>query len=396
MLVQMLVTMLVTMLMTLLFSAVLAGGGIGRVFAAVNHSVAVAPGTLAGAATEPTVISSNPSNRALNVPTSTNTSENVVTGTAVIATFSLPMDPQTLNSSWAGSVLTFTVKETNGGDVPGTVVMNAANTVATFTPTSPALNRNTSYTATVTTAAKNAAEVAMRNPITWTFTTNAVDSVGQAPVPLREATLFAILTKSGITDVSPSAINGDVGSSPITGAAIHLTCSEMVTGTIYSVNATGPLPCRVTDPTLLTTAVSNMESAYTNAAGRTLPDFTNLGAGEIGGLTLVPGLYKWTSPVSISTNVTLAGSADAVWIFQIAGTLTQASATTVTLEGGARSKNIFWQTSGSVAIGTTAHFEGTILGKTKIALNTGASANGRLLAQTAVTLEQNAVTEPAW
>ena len=383
-------------LMTFLFAAVLAGGGIGRVFAAVGHSVAVAPGTLAGAATEPTVLSSSPSHRATNVPTSTNTSDNVVTGTAVIATFSQPMDPETVSSAWAGSVLTFTVKETNGSDVPGTVVMNAANTVATFTPTSPALNRNTSYTATVTTAAKNAAEVAMANPITWTFTTDAIDSVGQAPVPLREAALFAILTKSGITDVSPSAIKGDVGSSPITGAAIHLTCAEMVTGTIYSVNATGPLPCRVTSPTLLTTAVSDMEIAYTNAAGRTLPDFTNLGAGEIGGLTLVPGLYKWTTQVSISTSVTLAGSADAVWIFQIAGNLTQASATSVILEGGARSKNIFWQSSGSVAIGTTAHFEGTILGKTKIALKTGASANGRLLAQTAVTLEQNAVTEPAW
>jgi hypothetical protein len=128
----------------------------------------------------------------------------------------------------------------------------------------------------------------------------------------------------------------------------------MMTGIIYSVNAAGPLPCRVTDPTLLTTAVADMELAYTNAAGRKLPNFTNLGAGKIGGLTLVPGLYKWTTGVSIATNVTLLGGADDVWIFQIAGTLTQASATKVILKGGALPKNIFWQTAGAVAIGTTS------------------------------------------
>ncbi|MGA2134445.1 MAG: ice-binding family protein [Bryobacteraceae bacterium] len=382
------------MFVPLLFAALLAGGGIERVFAAVDTGVTVAPGTLAGAATEPTVISSSPTNRATAVPTSTNTSDNVVTGAAVTATFSQPMDPETVNSSPA-DMLTFTVKETTGNNVPGTVVMNATNTVATFTPTSSALSPNTSYTATVTTAAKNAGGVAMANPIEWTFTTDGVVSTGQTPVRLGEAAIFAILTKSGITDVFPSAITGTVGSSPITGAAIHLTCAEMMKGRILSVNAAGPLPCSVTDPTLLTEAVGDMETAYTDAAGRTLPDFVNLGAGLIGGLTLVPGLYKWTTRVLISTDVTLSGGPDDVWIFQIAGTLTQADATRVILKGGARPRNIFWQTSGAVAIGTTAHFEGVILAKTKIAMKTGASANGRLLAQTAVTLEQNAVTRPA-
>jgi hypothetical protein len=313
----------------------------------------------------------------------------------VTATFSQPMDPATISSSKAGNSLTFTVKETTGNDVLGTVVMNEANTTATFTPTLSALHPNTNYTAAVTMAAKNAAGVAMGNPIEWTFTTDGVERTGQKPVSLGKAGPFAILTKSGITDVSPSAINGDVGASPITGAAIHLTCAEMVTGIIYSVNAAGPLPCRVTDPTLLTVAVGNMEAAYTDAAGRKLPDFVNLGAGLIGGLTLVPGLYKWTTRVLISTDVTLSGGKNDVWIFQIAGTLTQASATQVILKGGALPKNIFWQTSGAVAIGTTANFEGVLLAKTKIAMKTGASANGRLLAQTAVTLEQNAVTRPA-
>jgi hypothetical protein len=360
-----------------------------------DSGVTVAPGTLAGAATEPTVISSSPSNGATTVPTSTNTSDNVVTGTVATATFSQPMDPATVNSSSAGNVLTFTVRETTGNNVPGTVVMDAANTVATFTPTWSALNPNTSYTATVTTEAKNAGGVAMAHPIAWEFTTNGVVSTGQRPVRLREAGFFAILTKSGITDVFPSAINGDVGASPITGAAIHLTCAEMMTGRIFSVNAAGPLPCRVTAPTFLTVAVGDMEIAYTDAAGRPLPDFVDLGAGLIGGLTLVPGLYKWNTRVLITTDVTLSGGPNDVWIFQIAGTLIQANATNVILKGGALPKNIFWQTSGAVGIGTTAHFEGVILAKTMIAMKTGASVNGRLLAQTAVTLQQNAVTQPA-
>jgi len=138
-----------------------------------------------------------------------------------------------------------------------------------------------------------------------------------------------------------------------------------------------------------------MEAAYLDAAGRTLPDFTELGTGEIGGLTLVPGLYKWGTDVSISKDVTLSGGPNDVWIFQIAGALTQASATRVTLTGGALAKNVFWQVADVVAIGTTAHFEGNILAKTMIAVKTGASVNGRLLAQTAVTLQQNSVTQPA-
>jgi hypothetical protein len=217
-----------------------------------------------------------------------------------------------------------------------------------------------------------------------------------APVNLGSSETFAILTKSGITDVYASAIDGDVGTSPITGAAFGVTCGEVKTGTIYSVNAAGPLPCRVTNASLLTKSVSNMEAAYTDAAARRLPDFVELGAGELGGLTLAPGLYKWGTRVNISTNITLSGDSKAIWIFQIAGTLTQASATKVILSGGAKAKNVFWQSAGTVTIGTTAHFEGIILAKTNIAVKTGASVTGRLLAQTAVTLEQNTVTQPAF
>jgi hypothetical protein len=134
-----------------------------------------------------------------------------------------------------------------------------------------------------------------------------------------------------------------------------------------------------------------METAYTDAAGRTLPDHTELGAGNIGGLTLAPGLYKWSNTVLIPTSVTLSGSANDTWIFQIAGGLTQSSATSVILTGGALAQNVVWQVFGAVDIGTTAHMEGRILSQTSIVLRTGASANGRLLAQTAVTLAGNTV-----
>jgi hypothetical protein len=224
-------------------------------------------------------------------------------------------------------------------------------------------------------------------------TTTVPAGSAQSPVNLGTAGSFAVLSKSGITDVAASAITGNVGASPITGAAIGLTCPE-VTGTIYSVDAAGPVPCRVTDATLLTAAVGDEEIAYNDAAGRTNPTATNLGAGQLGGLTVAPGLYKFSSNVGISSDVTLAGGADDVFIFQISGTLTQASATKVLLTGGVQAKNVFWQTTGGVAIGTTAHSEGTILSKTMIALNTGASTNGRLLAQTQVTLQKNVVTAP--
>lgn len=212
-------------------------------------------------------------------------------------------------------------------------------------------------------------------------------------VDLGLAGSFVILSKSGITNVYPSVITGDVGSSPITGAAILVTCTE-VTGTIYSVDPAGPLPCVVNDATRLTTAVGDMQTAYTDAAGRSNPDFINLGAGDIGGKTLTPGLYKWTSAVIIPTDVTISGGPNDVFIFQIAGTLTMSSAVKFILAGGVQARNIFWQTAGAVTLGTTSHFEGNILGQTGINMQTGATLNGRMLAQTAVTLQMNTVTQP--
>ena len=215
-----------------------------------------------------------------------------------------------------------------------------------------------------------------------------------------------ILAKTAITTTGTTAVTGDLGLSPaaatfvqgfslsLDGTSTPPSCfstSSLVTGRVFAANYnTGGC----TTPALLTTAVENMLTAYTDTAGRA-PDFTEIGAGNIGGMTLPAGTYKWSSGLLIPTDVTLSGGANDVWIFQISGGITQASAARVILAGGARPKNIFWQAADVVDIGTTAHMEGVILAQTQITLKTGATINGRLLAQTAVTLQANTVTQPA-
>ena len=225
-------------------------------------------------------------------------------------------------------------------------------------------------------------------------------SLGQAalsPVNLGSAANYLILAKSAISNIPNSTITGDVGLSPaaasfITGfgltAPTTFSTSSQVTGKVYASDFSQPTPG------ILTTAVGDMQTAYTDAAGRANPDFVELGAGSIGGLTLAPGLYKWTTNVSIPTDVTLSGSGTDVWIFQISGNLSLAAAKRVLLSGGARASNVFWQVAGQAILGTTAHFEGNILAQTSITLQTGASMNGRTLAQTAVALDHAALNPP--
>lgn len=247
-------------------------------------------------------------------------------------------------------------------------------------------------TSTMSTVAKSDNSTSNLSSVNETY--NVEPKVGSLnPVNLGIAGDFAILSKTGITDVYKSSITGDIGSSPITGAAILVKCNEVV-GTIYTVDAAGPLPCSVTNATRLTVAIGDMQTAYTDAAGRTNPDFLNLGAGNIGGKTLTPGLYKWTTALNIPTDITISGSPTDVFIFQVAGTLKLSSAVRMTLTGGVQAKNIFWVVSDAVTCGTTSHFEGNILGMTGINLQTAATINGRMMAQTAVTLQMNSVTKP--
>ena len=143
----------------------------------------------------------------------------------------------------------------------------------------------------------------------------------------------------------------------------------------------------------MTTAVLDMGTAFTDAASRA-PDHIELGTGRIGGMNLPPAVYKWSTGVLISSTLFLTGGPNDVWIFEIAGNLQMAPATRITLIGGALAKNIIWQVSGFADLGTTVHFEGILLSQTAINMQTGASANGRLLAQSAVTLDQNIIVQP--
>jgi len=310
----------------------------------------------------------------------------VARNNAIEFTFSEAMDPSTINNS------TFTVMQ-GSTVVPGTVVYSG--TKATFTPTT-VLAAGTSYTATITTGAKNLAGASIPSNSVLNFTTGGSSST-LSPVDLGTAGNYVIVAKTAINNNSSSAVTGDLGLSPaatsyITGFALTnatgYATSIQVTGKIYAADMAAPTPIN------MTTAVNNMVTAYNDAAGRPSPDFTELGTGNLGGKTLIAGLYKWSSTVIVPSDVTLNGGANDIWIFQIAGNLTVSSAMKVNLSGGAQAKNIFWQVAGQATFGTTSHFEGNVLSKTGITFQTGATMNGRALAQSAVILDGNTVTKP--
>jgi len=315
------------------------------------------------------------------------TATGVIVNKTLTAIFSEAMDPLTITN------VNFTLADDLTADVPGSVTYSGFT--ATFNPTVD-LSPDTTYTATISTVATDLAGNPLASDYVWSFTTVLGLGAGPLPVDLGLAENFAGLSKAAITDVPSSDIIGDIGVSPISGSAIGVTCAE-VTGNIYAVDAAGPLPCSIVDPVMLTTAVSNLETAYTDAAGRPAgvgPNL-NLGGGTVAGQTLVPGTYTWGSNVTITTDLTLDGAATDTWLFQITGTLDLSPNMQVLLSGGALPENIFWVVSDAVTLGTGSHFEGNILAQTNIAMNTLASINGRLLAQTAISLDQNTIVIPA-
>jgi hypothetical protein len=319
----------------------------------------------------------------------------VCSNKTIVATFSEAMDPLTITTA------NFTIASATGltgvTGVTGTVTYNAITRMATFTPANN-LAANINYTATITTGVKDLAGNTMARDYVWSFTGGATACI--TPVDLGTAGNFVILAKTGVSTTGTTAVVGDIGVSPV--AASYLTgfsliadstntfsTSSSVTGKLYAADYAPPTPA------VMTTAIGDMQTAFTDAAGRTTPDFTELGAGDISGLTLAPGLYKWGTGVLITdAGVTLSGGANDIWIFQIAGDLTVNNSAMVTLIGGAQAKNIFWQVSGQATLGTAADFKGIILSQTLVSLNTGAKMTGRALAQTAVTLNATAITAP--
>ena len=217
-------------------------------------------------------------------------------------------------------------------------------------------------------------------------------------VELGTAGDFVILAKSAISTVPTSIITGDLGLSPaaasyVTGFSLiadstgAFSTATQVTGKVFAADYAAPTPVQ------LTAAIGDMELAFTDAASRA-PDATELGAGDIGGMTLTPGVYRWGTGLLVPTDLVLEGSSAEVWLFQIAGDLTVSSDVVLELVGGALPENVFWQVSGKTVLGSTVDFAGTILCQTSITLDTGATVTGRLHAQTAVSLDQNTVSAP--
>ncbi len=347
---------------------------------AASYSWMFSTGTAADT-TAPMVTSTTPADLSTGAPINTN----------VIATFDEAIDPMTVTTS------TFTLAQ---GVTPIAGAVTTAGTNARFNPTA-SLAPSTLYTATLTTGVKDLQGNALLIPYTWMFTTGTMAALGPAPVGLGTAANYTILAKTGISTVPQSTVTGNIAVSPaaatlITGFALALDATTMFStstqvvggGRVYAASYTAPTP------TLLTVAVSNMEGAYTDAATRSNPNFLELSSGNLGGLTLAPGLYKWTSNITVPSNVTISGGANDVWIFQTTGNLSMSANMRVILGGQAQAKNIFWQVAGTVSTGGGAHFEGVILCKTQVTLQTGTTMNGRVLAQTQVALQSATVTPP--
>lgn len=341
----------------------------------------------------PTVISTFP-----------NASSGCVANTSnITANFSEAMNLSTIISP----ANNFTLRnESDDSSVPGGVSLTPDGIMATFTPDAD-LTPGITYNATITTGVQDLAGNNMSANYSWSF------SVCIEPVNLGGASGFVILATTAITDTESHScdITGNIGLSPTTGAAIGVRCPEM-TGNIYTIDALsayagGPggsadntcvMPGPGTNKTIVDNAILDMGIAYTSAAGRA-PTSTELGGGNIGGMTLAPGVYKWSTDVNINTDVTLSGSASDVWIFQISGNLNVASKGTiplgvhVLLSGGAVASNVFWQVGGGTGatLGTYSTFSGTILSAKQIIIQTGAVLNGRAWAQTQVTLDANTI-----
>lgn len=288
------------------------------------------------------------------------------------ATFDMPMDPATIDA--------FSVLVDQGTmAVDGAVSYDIAAETVRFVP-KVALVPGVVYTVTITTDAQSLGGLGLVEDFSWSFTT---DACGLAKIDLGDASDFAVLAGSAVTNTGSTEITGDVGVSP--GTSLSGFGSATVTGSFHAGDVTAA------------SAAADVTTAYNEAAGRTLCATTV--AGNIGGRTLSPGLYKSTSSLAISSgDLTLdaGGDADAVYVFQTASTLTTTPGRQVILAGGADAANIYWQVGSSATLDTTSVFHGTILADIAISMLTGATLDGRLLARTdAVTLQANTIVVPA-
>jgi Ice-binding-like/Bacterial Ig-like domain len=332
---------------------------------APGHTDAMRDGTLTDAGdvndrVAPVVTSTDPPSAATGV----------VLDMKVSASFSEAMMASTLNPT------TFTLKQ---GTVAVAGVVSTLGTTATFSP-SGNLAPGTTFTATITTGATDLAGNPLASNHLWSFTT---DACAATPVALGSAATFAVLAGSTVANTGPSSILGDVGVSP--GTAL----TGFPPGTIVGFQHAGD--------TTAATAEADVSTAYDDAAGRTLCVVPL--AGDLGGRKLLAGLYNSVSSLAItSDDLTLdaQGDADAVFIFQMATTLTTAAQRKVKLTGSAKAVNVFWQVGSSATLGAMSTFEGTILAAQSVTVSSGATVDGRVLARTAaVVLNSSTINEPS-
>ena len=310
----------------------------------------------------PTVMTTSPLANAMNVPITVSPT----------ATFSQPMNMLTINST------TFTLFQ-GLTQIAGVVTYNALTNTATFNPTVD-LTTGLVYTATITTGAQDSNGMSLAAPFTWMFTTGAACIV--QPIILGTSGAFAVLAGSTITNTGPSMITGDMGVYPLT--AITGFPPGVLTGNQYP----GIAPSD--------SAQGDLTIAYNDAAGRTMC-LTSI-VGDLGGMTLPPGLYKSTGFLSVVTAdlvLDAQGDPNARWIFAMASALTVANNRQVTIIGGGSAANVFWQVGSSATLGTGSSFVGTIMADQAISFATGAVLRGRALARiAAVTLDSTTITLP--
>jgi len=285
----------------------------------------------------------------------------------ITVTFDEQMSSSTLNPS------TFFI---NG--VTATVTYDVVTQTATLTPSAP-LAPNTTYTFNVTTNSKDAGGVPLAALLTQTFTTGSGTSTGPATVALcPNIGNFSVLAGSTVTNTGPTVISSDVGISP--GTAVTGFPPGLLGGTIHLAD------------TAAANAQATLTNAYVDASTRSggTPE-----SGDLAGKTLTTGVYTSASSLDLSGDLTLdaQGNSDAVFIFQIASTLTTSSGSHIILANGAKACNVFWQVGSSATLGTASVFKGNILALTSITVTTGVNLQGRALARNgAVTLDSDTIT----
>lgn len=315
-----------------------------------------------GTLTAPIVMSTDPFN----------TESGVALNKIITASFNMPMDPLTITGT------SFTLK-IGATTVLGSVTYGGLN--ATFTPTIN-LSNNTTYTATITTNAKNLAGLSVANNYVWTFNTNTTPN---APfVDLNSVERFGIIAGVGVSNNAgfSEIHNMDVGISPgVRSSITGFPPAIIVNGAIYASDDLIPAGVSV----MLALAKQDLTNAYLFAEGASSPAPATV-SGDQGGLTLAPGIYKSTSTLLIqSGDLTLdaQGDVNAVWIFQVASDFTTIGGAggSVILSGGAQAKNVFWQIGSSATIGNGTAFKGNVLALTSITMGPNATAVGRMLAR---------------